>query len=77
MTGQLQATVVTHGGAGGSRDQDDGCRFAAATGLDRLAGGGSALDGEHWQQLNNSGGFAFHIAGQFPGLNLAFWAIRG
>lgn len=45
MTGQLQATVVTHGGAGGSRDQDDGCRFAAATGLDRLAGGGSALDG--------------------------------
>ena len=21
--------------------------------------------------------FAFHIAGQFPGLNLAFWAIRG
>ena len=32
---------------------------------------------EHWQQLSNSGGFAFHIAGQFPGLNLAFWAIRG
>lgn len=32
---------------------------------------------EHWQQLQNSGGFAFHIAGQFPGLNLAFWAIRG
>lgn len=32
---------------------------------------------DHWQQLSNSGGFAFHIAGQFPGLNLAFWAIRG
>jgi len=32
---------------------------------------------EHWKQLTNSGGFAFHIAGQFPGLNLAFWAIRG
>lgn len=32
---------------------------------------------EHWKQLVNSGGFAFHIAGQFPGLNLAFWAIRG
>lgn len=32
---------------------------------------------EHWKQLKNSGGFAFHIAGQFPGLNLAFWAIRG
>lgn len=32
---------------------------------------------EHWQQLMNSGGFAFHVAGEFPGLNLAFWAIRG
>ncbi|NWD76622.1 type VI secretion system baseplate subunit TssK [Pseudomonas gingeri] len=32
---------------------------------------------EHWKQLLNSGGFAFHVAGDFPGLNLAFWAIRG
>jgi len=32
---------------------------------------------EHWKQLMHSGGFAFHIAGEFPGLNLAFWAIRG
>lgn len=32
---------------------------------------------EHWKQLMNSGGFAFHMAGEFPGLNLAFWAIRG
>jgi len=32
---------------------------------------------DHWKQLPHSGGFAFHIAGQFPGLNLAFWAIRG
>jgi type VI secretion system protein ImpJ len=32
---------------------------------------------EHWKQLANSGGFALHIAGEFPGLNLAFWAIRG
>ncbi|WP_437882109.1 type VI secretion system baseplate subunit TssK [Pseudomonas sp. LRF_L74] len=32
---------------------------------------------DHWKQLIHSGGFAFHIAGQFPGLNLAFWAIRG
>jgi len=32
---------------------------------------------DHWQQLRQSGGFAFHIAGQFPGLDLAFWAIRG
>ena len=31
---------------------------------------------DHWKQLVHSGGFAFHIAGQFPGLNLAFWAIR-
>lgn len=32
---------------------------------------------EHWKQLATSGGFAFHIAGQFPGLEMAFWAIRG
>lgn len=32
---------------------------------------------EHWQQLHDSGGFAFHVAGEFPGLKLAFWAIRG
>lgn len=32
---------------------------------------------EHWAQLANSGGFAFYVAGEFPGLNLAFWAIRG
>jgi len=32
---------------------------------------------EHWKQLAHSGGFAFHVAGEYPGLNLAFWAIRG
>ena len=32
---------------------------------------------EHWKQLAHSGGFAFHVAGEFPGLNLTFWAIRG
>ncbi len=32
---------------------------------------------EQWKQLTHSGGFAFHVAGEFPGLNLAFWAIRG
>jgi len=32
---------------------------------------------EHWQQLLVSGGFAFHVAGEFAGLKLAFWAIRG
>ena len=26
--------------------------------------------------LEQSGGFAMHIAGEFPGLDLAFWAIR-
>ncbi|RCL24143.1 type VI secretion system baseplate subunit TssK [Pseudomonas sp. AFG_SD02_1510_Pfu_092] len=32
---------------------------------------------EHWKQLQHSGGFAFYVAGEFPGLSLAFWAIRG
>jgi type VI secretion system protein ImpJ len=30
-----------------------------------------------WAELKNSGGVAMHIAGQFPGLALEFWAIRG
>jgi len=29
-----------------------------------------------WQMLNNSSGFAFHVAGNFPELELQFWAIR-
>lgn len=29
-----------------------------------------------WRQLDQSGGMAMHIAGEFPGLDLAFWAIR-
>lgn len=29
-----------------------------------------------WRQLEQSGGMAMHIAGEFPGLDLAFWAIR-
>ncbi len=33
--------------------------------------------GELWQQLERSGGLAMHIAGEFPGLELEFWAIRG
>ncbi len=44
QTEDTQALVVVHGGAGGSRDQDDGCQLAAGAGLDRLHGGGSALD---------------------------------
>ena len=31
---------------------------------------------ELWRQLEKSGGVAMHIAGEFPGLELAFWAIR-
>jgi type VI secretion system protein ImpJ len=33
--------------------------------------------GELWKQLERSGGLAMHIAGEFPGLELEFWAIRG
>ena len=29
-----------------------------------------------WGQLENSGGVAMHVAGEFPGLALEFWAIR-
>ena len=29
-----------------------------------------------WKELKNSGGFAVHVGGDFPGLELEFWAIR-
>ena len=29
-----------------------------------------------WNELKNSGGFALHVGGDFPGLELEFWAIR-
>jgi type VI secretion system protein ImpJ len=29
-----------------------------------------------WRQLDQSGGLAIHVAGDFPGLELALWAIR-
>ena len=32
---------------------------------------------ELWKQLERSGGLALHIAGDFPGLELEMWAIRG
>lgn len=32
---------------------------------------------ELWRQLERSGGLGFHIAGDFPSLSMAFWAIRG
>jgi type VI secretion system protein ImpJ len=31
---------------------------------------------ELWGQLKTSGGVALHVAGEFPGLALEFWAIR-
>jgi type VI secretion system protein ImpJ len=36
------------------------------------------LDRQHesWQQFKNATGFGFHIAGQFPSLEMQFWAIR-
>jgi type VI secretion system protein ImpJ len=32
---------------------------------------------ELWSQLKTSGGVALHVAGEFPGLAMEFWAIRG
>jgi type VI secretion system protein ImpJ len=32
--------------------------------------------GELWKQFEKSGGLAMHIAGEFPGIELEFWAIR-
>ncbi|MGO3354139.1 MAG: type VI secretion system baseplate subunit TssK, partial [Halomonas sp.] len=31
---------------------------------------------EAWGMLNGASGFAFHVAGEFPGLEMQFWAIR-
>lgn len=31
---------------------------------------------ELWKKLSTSGGFAIHIGGDFPGLELEFWAIK-
>jgi type VI secretion system protein ImpJ len=30
-----------------------------------------------WGQLKDSGGVGLHVAGEFPGLKLEFWAVRG
>lgn len=32
---------------------------------------------ELWEQLRNSGGFALHLGGDFPGVRMEFWAIKG
>ena len=31
---------------------------------------------EFWKVMPTSGGFAFHVGGEFPGLELEFWAIK-
>ncbi len=31
---------------------------------------------EYWKQLHHSGGFAIHVSGEFPGMQMEFWAIR-
>ena len=31
---------------------------------------------ELWKQMSSSGGFAFHVGGEFPGLEMEFWAIK-
>jgi type VI secretion system protein ImpJ len=30
----------------------------------------------YWKKMAAAGGFAFHIGGNFPGLELEFWAIK-
>ena len=32
--------------------------------------------GDMWKELKNSGGFAFFVGAEFPGLKLEFWAIK-
>jgi type VI secretion system protein ImpJ len=31
----------------------------------------------HWQTMQTSGGFAIHVSGEFPGLRMELWAIKG
>jgi type VI secretion system protein ImpJ len=31
---------------------------------------------EFWKELHESGGFALHLGGDFPGIEMEFWAIR-
>ncbi|MEW9897789.1 type VI secretion system baseplate subunit TssK [Chitinivorax sp. PXF-14] len=33
-------------------------------------------NGELWKQLERTGGLAMHVSGEFPGLEMEFWAIR-
>ena len=38
---------------------------------------GLGTQGEHWEKMPGSKGFALHIGGHFPGLQLEFWAVGG
>jgi type VI secretion system protein ImpJ len=31
---------------------------------------------EFWRELQQSGGFAVHVGGEYPNLELEFWAVR-
>lgn len=31
----------------------------------------------HWAQMQNSGGFAVHVSGEYPNLRMELWAVRG
>ncbi len=31
----------------------------------------------HWAQMQNAGGFAIHVSGEYPNLRMELWAIRG
>jgi type VI secretion system protein ImpJ len=31
---------------------------------------------QFWKEMSSSGGFAMHVGGEFPGLEMEFWAIR-
>ncbi|BET96736.1 type VI secretion system baseplate subunit TssK [Xenorhabdus taiwanensis] len=33
-------------------------------------------EGDLWKQMEKSSGFALHLAGEFPGLSIEFWAVR-
>jgi type VI secretion system protein ImpJ len=46
--------------------------FTAGTLYFRLDQGG-----QHWRRLSGSGGIALHLAGNYPGLAMELWAIRG
>ena len=68
------------------RDVNVACRNSgAAVALRRrgrcrsMPGGPNELDrnSAHWKELQSSGGFAIHLSGEFPNLNIELWAIRG